>query len=375
MRVVFFSNIPSPYFVEFLNLLSEKCDVEAYFERGSASDRDSSWNIVNNKFKYRILGGINIGKEAAFSINAVKVCKDKSGSLIILANPMTPTGILCNFYCRNHNIPFAMLSEGGMHGNGKGIKEKFKRFLVAGAEYYLSGMNIGNDYFAFYGGDNKNIHHYSFSSLHEYEKNSNPQNAEDVKRIRNKLDIQSNRVFLYVGRIMRQKGIDVLLKAYAGIDGDKSLYIVGGESTSEYQQIIEKNRIKKVFFVPYVNSCKLKEYYMCADCTILPTRGDTWGLVVNESLTYGTPVITTESCVAGCELIKNGINGYIVPTDDVGSLRDKMQKISNFDEPDIMEMRKNCIKSVEKYSYENMANEVYNGLIEFNNIVYRKRKK
>ena len=65
---------------------------------------------------------------------------------------------------------------------------------------------------------------------------------------------------------------------------------------------------------------------MAADAFVLPTREDIWGLVINEAMAYGLPVVTTDRCNAGLELIKNNVNGYVVHVDDKGELAKKLQK-------------------------------------------------
>ena len=62
---------------------------------------------------------------------------------------------------------------------------------------------------------------------------------------------------------------------------------------------------------------------------VLPTREDIWGLVVNEAMAAGTPVITTTNCGAGMEILKNGDGGRIVPPEDTDSLASAMQEMLN----------------------------------------------
>ena len=59
-----------------------------------------------------------------------------------------------------------------------------------------------------------------------------------------------------------------------------------------------------------------KEYQSCG-MLVLPSRQECWGLVINEAMAYGLPVITTERCVAGLELIENGVNGYLEDDDEI----------------------------------------------------------
>ena len=75
--------------------------------------------------------------------------------------------------------------------------------------------------------------------------------------------------------------------------------------------------------MPFMRKDQLKEYFLISDLFILPTKEDIWGLVMNEAMGYGLPVITTDKCIAGVELITDEINGYIVPINYVEELSNK----------------------------------------------------
>ena len=72
---------------------------------------------------------------------------------------------------------------------------------------------------------------------------------------------------------------------------------------------------------------ELEKYYRAADLFVLPTREDIWGLVIQEAMACGLPVISTDKCAAALELIKHGENGYIIPCEDVCLLEEYIQVI------------------------------------------------
>lgn len=77
----------------------------------------------------------------------------------------------------------------------------------------------------------------------------------------------------------------------------------------------------------------------------------TWGLVVNEALSFGVPVISTDRCGAGLEMISNGVNGFIVPSDDPDSIADRIEqalKLECFD-AGIATAKKYSIEEMERY--------------------------
>ena len=84
------------------------------------------------------------------------------------------------------------------------------------------------------------------------------------------------------------------------------------------------------------------------------TKMDVWGLVINEAMMYSLPVITTDKCGAGAELVRNNENGYIIHVGDDNQLVEK----SNYILSDSMITKRFGEKSysiIKNYSIENMA--------------------
>ena len=88
---------------------------------------------------------------------------------------------------------------------------------------------------------------------------------------------------------------------------------------------------------------------------MLPTRQDSWGLVINEAMANALPIITTEKCNAGLELIKNEENGFIVPAGDVKLLAYKIRFL--YENNDIrLNIAINNIEKIKEYTIEKMVN-------------------
>lgn len=156
--------------------------------------------------------------------------------------------------------------------------------------------------------------------------------------------------------MISRKGIDILLKAAVNFDNNIYTYIIGGKPTDEYLKIIKDNNLKKIYFLNFMNKENLYEYYKAADLFVLPTREDIWGLVINEAMANGLPIITTNKCIAGLELI-NG-NGYIVPIDDFKAISLMVNEIlSNPVEQVNLSIK--SLKIIKEYTIENMAQKTY----------------
>jgi glycosyltransferase involved in cell wall biosynthesis len=141
------------------------------------------------------------------------------------------------------------------------------------------------------------------------------------------------RYFLYVGRLVRAKGVFELMEAYAELDDEirtkVGLVFVGdGADRSGLVQRASRITPGTIQFPGFVQREGLPEFYSLADALIFPTHSDPWGLVVNEAMSCGLPVIVTS--VAGCaaDLVQNGGNGFVVPPGDPSQLAAPMARLA-----------------------------------------------
>jgi glycosyltransferase involved in cell wall biosynthesis len=176
--------------------------------------------------------------------------------------------------------------------------------------------------------------------------------AGEKQKIRQELEIAEEHMVLAIGQFIHRKGFDVLLKAAQSVSKDVGIYIVGGEATEEYLKLREDLGVTNVHFVGFQKKERLAEFYKAADLFVLPTREDVWGLVINEALAYGLPTITTDRCVAGLELIEDGVNGYVVPVEDEKILAEKISAVLS---SDLQQMGEASLRKIRPYTLENMA--------------------
>ncbi len=115
--------------------------------------------------------------------------------------------------------------------------------------------------------------------------------------------VESDRFrFLYVGQLIARKGVDVLIRCVASLRAEGlccSLTLVGsGQERSSLQRLASDLGLPDVHFVGGVLPDDTWRFYANADCLVLPTMEDVWGLVVNEAILAGVPVLC--SIYAGC---------------------------------------------------------------------------
>lgn len=359
MKVLYFTNIPVPYRMQFFNELGKYCKLTVMMESEYAGNLNADWlkRFEVGNYEYIVLP--KIGRTSKTRINygyAKKILKEKY-DIIVVGSYYSLSAMLFITFLRRHNIPYILNSDGGFVKNDNKVIYAIKRHFISQAAAYITTGDLTTRYLSHYGANGPFLK-ISFSSLTEEDVANLGKEEHDKAYYRNKLDIGDYKVVLYAGQFIYRKGIDVLLKAIADIKTPCVVYIVGGEPTEEYRTIVENNKLKNVVFVGFQDKKGLVEYYRAADVFVLPTREDIWGLVVNEALGMGVPVITTDRCIAGVELI-NGINGKIVPIDDSFKLAVAIDEII-CDDIEYEERCKEAKKSVQSYTIENMAKEHYN---------------
>ena len=362
MKVLFLTNIPAPYRVDFFNELGKKCDLTVLFERSNASNREKKWQ-ENKALNYKaiFMKGINVGNEGALCIDVLKYL-NKSYDYIIIGGYSTPTGILAINFLKLRRIPFFLNADGGTIKEENKLMYMFKKSLISSAKYWLSTSNETNKYFLHYGAQEDKIYQYPFTSLKQSDILLNPVSKEEKTKLKSFLGIKEEIVILSVGQIIPRKGFDVLMNAMANLPTNYGLYIIGGKPTDDLINLNEKLNLKNIHFIDFKTKKEVSQYYKCADIFTLATREDIWGLVINEAMAKGLPVITTNKCVAGLELIQDNINGFITSVENSEELGEKIKVI--LEHPDLMDkMKYNNLEKISQYTIEKMVErhlEIFN---------------
>ena len=355
-KVIWFTNIPSPYRVDFFEQLGKRINLTVVFEKAASDERDSSWkNYSFNNFTGIILNGKKIATDKAFDKKIFDYLKQTDKyDYIIISNPMTVSGVISVHYLRRHNLPFIIETDGGFPGDGNGVIEKVKKYVISSAKYLFSTSDIHDKYYIKYGATKEQIFRYPFSSISVTNIVSEKQLFEEKLRAKSKLELTNKKVIISVAQFIPRKGIDLLLKSAINFSDDVVYLILGGEPTIEYQQIIKQNNLSNIIFPGFISKSEIELYYFAADIFILPTREDIWGLVINEAMAYGLPIITTDKCLAGVELIENGVNGFVIPTENVDEITNKTRSLLSHKDL-INKIFKNNILKAKEYTIEKMV--------------------
>lgn len=351
MKLLFITNVPSPYRVDFFNELGKHCSLTVLFEKRTSDERDSSWkNYKFETFEGVFLKGKSINTDSAVCFGVRKYVLDRSYDAIIVANVSSPTGMIAISCMKAHKISYCIEGDGGFAKSGKGFKEKVKKFFISGACGYFSTSKEHDRYYITYGADPERIIRYPFTSLKASDLLESALTDGEKAALRKELGISEKRMIIAVGRFIPLKRFDLLIKSAKLLSDDVGVYFVGGIPTEEYLTLAEGR--PNIHFEGFKDKETLKKYYKASDIFVLPSSGEAWGLVVNEAMSNALPVLTTDRCTAGLELVREGVNGCIVPVGDLDALAEKLSFLLS---SDLDAMGRASLEIIKEYTIEKMA--------------------
>ena len=312
-KLIFFTPYLAPWNIYLLNFLNRNYNLFVVMYYVNAPEQKFNISLLLNRveFRYKIVNGfdffgrqIRFGLKSLYEIENPDIVISHEFSLVSLVNSFYK---LMNFYSYKHYVY--------SHDNLCSVKKmplyrKVARSIVIGGcdglivytpkvkKYYqilypkLTVMNCPNIQ--------------SFTNL----------NIENIKLLsnRNKLlyNLNCKKIHLYVGRLVKVKGVDYLIKAFHEVaDKDDVLVIIGEGDERQYLEklIIALNRSNSILMLGRYDQDSLYSWYMSADLFILPSIFEPFGAVVDEALHFGLPVLCSK--YAGASMYIDSSNGMI----------------------------------------------------------------
>lgn len=357
MKILVSTTLLSPYRTDWLNELAKEADVTIYRLYTENAEREKAW-LAKRPDRCRVveMKGVTLPKLGLVSRDFIKAVKKGDYDVLILDGYGYATQLLNLSYLNRKHIPYYVNIDGIVPKERESVPAaRFKRRLLSRVPFFLCGSRATNKVLASYGVREERIINHPFTSLFEKDLFAAPASPEEKKRLREELGIREGRVVLSVGRFTYLggygKGYDVLLKAAHEMDKEIGWYVVGGEATAEFEEM--KNRLApdNAHFIKHTEKEELKKYYRAADAFVLMTVSDVWGLVINEAMACGLPVITTDKCMAGLDLVKNGENGFLLSVGDTDGLVKALEQTL----PRSEEMGQRSLDAIRDYTIENLA--------------------
>jgi glycosyltransferase involved in cell wall biosynthesis len=316
-------NMPSFHQDDFIAALAarKEIDLEVIFAHELTNDRRAlGWEDQSREYPHVILRKMAI-------LNALRIAARQKDRVHVVngiwAEPAFSAALTAMFLS---GCTFVIHTEAPDPSQPRTyLKRRIKRMLGAWVARRASGVfavsSLAADYCAKLGFRKEAIYPFGYFRA--------PNSVSEPTR--GQITSQAEVEIVFVGQLIGRKGIDTLLEAIFPLLSrfpDLSLRLVGdGPQAGELKrQALELGVLDRIRFEGVVSSALIESYVSNADLLVLPSRWDGWGMVVNEALSLGVPVIVSDRCGAA-DLVRNGTNGYVFRSGDALDLR---QRLSDF---------------------------------------------
>lgn len=368
-RLVILTEIISPYRIPLFNDLASRGEVTLHVIFLAETDPHlRQWNVYKDeiRFSYEVLPSwrkrvgrynflLNRGVERALSAAATDVILCGGYSYFASWQAL--------LWARTHNIPFLLWSESNLQDARRGhalvefLKDEFLHrcsgFVVPGvsARQYLESRKV----------ETENI----FIAPNAVDNRLFARVATDARtnasQLRAKLGLPE-RYVLFVGRLVREKGVFDLLAAYGELDAtlrrEIGLVFVGdGSARAELRERARAITPGQIVFAGFAQREQLGVFYGLAEVLVLPTYSDTWGLVVNEAMACGLAVIVSRAAGCAADLVREKWNGIVIAPADGNGIAAALEHLLHHPEV-CARMGANSLQHIFHYSPEQWSSGI-----------------
>jgi glycosyltransferase involved in cell wall biosynthesis len=141
---------------------------------------------------------------------------------------------------------------------------------------------------------------------------------------------------LYAGKLVERKRpgdlLEALRRSPTRLDGAAVVFVGDGALRGRLERQVADWQLRGVRFAGFQNQSAIGRYYAAADVVAVPSAFETWGLVVNEAMACGAPVVASDGVVAATDLVVDGENGATYPARDADALARRLHQV--LDQPD-----------------------------------------
>jgi glycosyltransferase involved in cell wall biosynthesis len=242
-------------------------------------------------------------------------------------------------YCHHAGIPLFVRNDSNIRSEPPQgpLKRSAKRTLYSWWIRRAAGVmpmgEYGEQFFRKYGADSRKMYRVPYTP--DYASFATA-DAERLEQFRRKFGLSGGRrYFLFSGRLVPVKRVDLLIGAFAAIADERpdwDLLIVGrGQFSDELRRQLPEQLRSRVVWTGFLEQQDSNLAYHSADVLVLPSEREPWGVVVQEAMAAGLAVVASDVVGAARELVSDGVSGRICEVGSVESLRRAMWDVSQPD--------------------------------------------
>lgn len=334
MRIAIHFRRFAPFHLARFRAVAESHEVLAL--QGCRRDEVYQWEVVSTNaqsFKtWTLFDDMDIVRASGKAIQEkVTHALDQWRPDAIAVNGYTERGSLaCLEWGLKHRVPVITMSDSNWQDAKRHrLKEALKSQIVGLFSGGLAAGQDSRDYLCRLGLTPETVALGLNVVDNQYFQDAAERLSPNISTIRSQRDLPE-RFLLFIGRFVPKKNLHRLLEAYASYRNNVSaacdLVIAGDGHLSESlkKTAASLGLAQHVHWPGFVTYEALPEYYACAEAFILPSLAEQWGLVVNEAMASGLPVLVSNACGCAKDLVDHGRNGLIFAPESTEAIAEAM---------------------------------------------------
>jgi len=269
-------------------------------------------------------------------------------------------------------IPILIRPEGNDCVHDRGhlkdlVRYRMLAFLYRRVSAFLAIGSLSKDHYLKHAGRPENIYWSPYCVDNEFFR-SRAEKLPSKAELKKALGFKEDQIVaLFCGKLIAKKAPLLLAEALHKLrhKGRISLLVVGdGVLRREMEESVSRSGIEGFLFAGFQNQSELPRYYKAADFMILPSAfGETWGLVANEAMNFGLPVVVSDRVGCSSDLVQNDETGYTFPTGSADMLADVIDRMLT--QPGkISEMGEKAKKLISGYGVDAAVSGIKRALVE-----------
>ena len=320
-KATFVTIVPSPYQRDLFGALAARGDMELSVYYMEAASPDSPWPATPFRPFERIMPGFCVPFQGARWHFNWRLPDLSGAEFVVLSSFSSWTGQWL-MRCQLRGTRWLYWGE-RLRRQPVGWRQSVQSSLVAPLANACAIVGVGDAAKSEYSRRFPNTRHFCipyYCDLSAFQ--ATPVHVEDGAPF----------TFLFCGQMIRRKGVDVLLVAFDRLVAkgvDAQLVLVGREADlPEFLTQVSPATLARIRYEGFQPPERLPGFFSRADAFILPSSHDGWGVVVNQALGAGLPVITSDAAGAGLDLVEDGVNGLRFAAGDVDALQRGMERLA-----------------------------------------------
>lgn len=369
-RVLLLSNVPSPYLTPLFNKLGLEAGWElliCYVSRWSSnvgwSEEQARDFAVNEQtvLDEQVLWLKSVSSQWAAALALVQTLWQQRPDYLVIYGYTRVPQLTALCWCFITGRPFALGGDATYYAdNASGFRKFLKGYwlgrIARKAAAILVVGKASRMFWAAYGARPERVFEAPFAVDNDWFAAERQRQGAKAMAFRKQLGWENKTVFLYVGRLIKRKNVDLIVRALRNTASPQVALLVAG--SGEEREVLEilANGDPRIKFVGSASQQELAFYYALADVLVLPSRAEPWGLVVNEAMACGLAVIAHWQCGAAVDLVADD-NGIVLHSFEVEELTAAINKLST-ESATLKEMQQQSREKIDYWSFKNAAQAI-----------------